>query len=70
MALVVAPILKAKRGVSPEMAVRLSVYFGTTDRYWVNLQAHYDLEVAKERMRERAARIIPHARAKTGLCRL
>jgi addiction module HigA family antidote len=61
----VIPVLESKRGISAEMAVLLSVYFGTTDTYWINLQAHYDLEVAKEQMREHVARIIPHARAKT-----
>jgi addiction module HigA family antidote len=48
----VSPILESKRPISAEMAVLLSVYFGTTESYWVNLQAHYDLEVAKEQMRE------------------
>ena len=36
-------IVREKRGISPEMAILLSAYFGTTDSYWVNLQAHYDL---------------------------
>jgi plasmid maintenance system antidote protein VapI len=47
------------------MAVLLSVYFGTTESYWINLQAYYDLEIAKEQMRGHVARIIPHARGKT-----
>jgi len=59
----VAPILNAKRGVSPEMAVLLSVYFGTSDSYWINLQTHYDLQIAKERVRKKAARIIPQGRS-------
>ncbi len=50
-------IVREKRGVSAEMAVLLSAYFGTTDNYWINLQAHYDLEMAKDRMAEHAARI-------------
>ena len=38
----------------------LSAYFGTTDGYWMNLQAHYDLELAKDRVGKHAARIRPH----------
>jgi addiction module HigA family antidote len=50
-------IVREKRGISAEMAVLLSTYFGTTDNYWINLQAHYDLEMAKDRMAKHAARI-------------
>jgi antitoxin HigA-1 len=59
-------IVRERRAVSPEMAILLSAYFGTSDGYWINLQAHYDLEKAKERMRRHAARIVPHPRDKTG----
>jgi addiction module HigA family antidote len=53
-------IVREKRGISPEMAVLLSAYFGTTDSYWINLQSHYDLEMARERVGKQAARIQPH----------
>jgi addiction module HigA family antidote len=36
-------IVREKRSISPEMAVLLSAYFGTSDGYWINLQAHFDL---------------------------
>jgi addiction module HigA family antidote len=39
-------IVREKRSISPEMAVLLSAYFGTSGGYWINLQAHYDLERA------------------------
>ena len=65
----VNPVLMSRCGISADMAVLLSVYFGTSDSYWSNLQGHYDLEVAKDRVRERAARITPHERAKTGAFR-
>ena len=48
------------------MAVLLSAYFGTTDGYWINLQAHYDLEMAKDRVGKQAARIAPHPHDKKG----
>ena len=53
-------IVREKRAISPEMAVLLSAYFGTTDGYWINLQAHYDLEMARDRVGKHAARIQPH----------
>lgn len=62
-------IVQTKRGISPEMAVLLSVYFGTSDSYWINLQGHYDLEMAKERVGKHAARITPHPHDKDGALR-
>ncbi len=59
-------IVREKRAISPEMAVLLSAYFGTTDGYWINLQAHYDLEMARERVGKHAARIIPHPHDENG----
>jgi plasmid maintenance system antidote protein VapI len=59
-------IVREKRAISPEMAVLLSVYFGTTDIFWINLQSHYDLEMARGRLRKHAARIQPHPHDETG----
>ena len=59
-------IVREKRTVSPEMAVLLSTYFGTSDSYWINLQAHYDLVLAKERVAKQAARIQPHPHDENG----
>jgi len=59
-------IVREKRTISPEMAVLLSAYFGTTEGYWINLQAHYDLEMAKDRVGKHAARIAPHPQDKSG----
>ena len=59
-------IVREKRTISPEMAVLLSAYFGTTDGYWINLQAHYDLERAKDRVGKHAARIAPHPHDENG----
>jgi addiction module HigA family antidote len=36
-------IVREQRSISPEMAVLLSAYFGTTDGYWISLQPHFDL---------------------------
>jgi addiction module HigA family antidote len=59
-------IVREKRAISPEMAVLLSAYFGTSDSYWINLQAHYDLAMAKDRVGKHAARINPHPHDETG----
>lgn len=59
-------IARAKRRISPEMAVLLSVYFGTSDSYWTNLQGHYDLEIAKDRVRKHTARITPRPHKQRG----
>lgn len=59
-------IVREKRSISPEMAVLLSAYFGTSDGYWINLQAHFDLEMAKNKVGKQAARISPHRHGADG----
>jgi addiction module HigA family antidote len=41
-------IVLEKRGISADTALRLGRYFGTTPQFWINLQAHYELDVARE----------------------
>ena len=48
----VSAILNSRAGISPEMAVRLSLAFGTTSELWLNLQVQHDLARA-ERKRAR-----------------
>jgi plasmid maintenance system antidote protein VapI len=48
------------------MAVLLSAYFDTADGYWVNLQAHFDVEGAKDKVGKQAARISPHPHGASG----
>lgn len=43
----ITDILNAKRGVSPETALRLGRFFGTSARFWLNLQTAYELAVAE-----------------------
>ena len=38
------------RSISADTALRLARFFGTSDRFWMNLQATYDLEVERDRM--------------------
>ena len=45
----ISQIVRGQRGVSADTALRLSRYFGTRAAWWLDLQNHYDLEVARER---------------------
>lgn len=49
-------IVRGTRAITADTALRLARYFGTTERFWLNLQSHYDLEVEKERLGERLTR--------------
>lgn len=49
-------IVQGKRGVTPDTALRLSRFFGLSERFWINLQTRYDLEVEKDRIQDRLER--------------
>ncbi|HEY67494.1 MAG TPA: HigA family addiction module antidote protein [Thermoflexia bacterium] len=49
-------IVHGKRSITADTALRLSRYFSLSERFWLNLQARYDLEVEKERLAERLDR--------------
>jgi len=40
-------IVNGDRAITADTALRLGRYFGTTADFWINLQSHYDLEIAK-----------------------
>ncbi len=42
-------IVKEKRGISPDTALRLARYFDTTVEFWLNLQNDYDIETARNK---------------------
>ena len=46
-------IVHGKRGISADTALRLSRYFGLSERFWMNLQSRYELEMEKDRLRGR-----------------
>jgi addiction module HigA family antidote len=50
-------IVLGKRSISADTALRLARFFGTSDRFWLNLQAIYDLEVERDRIGDNLARI-------------
>lgn len=43
-------IVKGKRGISVDTAIRLSRYFGSSPQLWVNLQSHYDIEITSQKL--------------------
>ncbi len=45
-------IVHGKRSISADTALRLSRFFGTSERFWLNLQNRYDLEIEKDRLGE------------------
>jgi len=45
-------IVHRKRSISADTALRLARFFGTTERFWLNLQIRYDLEVERDRLGE------------------
>jgi len=52
-------IVKGKRAITADTALRLGRYFGTTAQFWLNLQGSYELECAKEKVELET--IEPHA---------
>jgi addiction module HigA family antidote len=46
-------IVHGLRTITPDTALRLSRYFGLSERFWINMQTRYDLEVEKDRLHDR-----------------
>ena len=46
-------IVHGKRAVTADTALRLARYFGTSERFWLNLQTGYDLDVERDRLGDR-----------------
>lgn len=56
-------IVHGKRRISADTALRLARYFGTSDRFWMNLQNRYDLEIERDRLGNDLRQIKPFAAA-------
>ena len=46
-------IVLGKRAITPDTALRLSLFFGLSERFWINLQSRYDIEVEKDKLENR-----------------
>jgi len=56
-------IVHGTRRITADTALRLSRYFGTTERFWLNLQSRFDLEEQKDVLGKRLAREVRVLRA-------
>jgi addiction module HigA family antidote len=54
-------IVHGKRRISADTALRLARYFGTSDRFWINLQSRYDLEIERDQIGDQLNAITPLA---------
>lgn len=54
-------IVHGKRAITADTALRLGRYFGIDPQFWLNLQAHYELELARDRVSEQIEAITPLA---------
>ena len=46
-------IVLGKRAITADTALRLSAYFGLSEKFWLNLQMRYNLEIEKDRLQDR-----------------
>ena len=46
-------VVHGKRSITADTALRLARYFGTSERFWMNLQSRYDLELEKDKLGRR-----------------
>ncbi len=52
-------IVHGKRRITADTALRMARYFGTSERFWMNLQGRYDLEVERDRLVDTLNEITP-----------
>ena len=54
----VSQIVRGQRAITADTALRLSRYFGTRPAWWLDLQTHFDLETASDKLEARIARAV------------
>ena len=54
----IAEIVHGRRSITSDTALRLARYFNTSARFWLNLQAAYDLDVAEDKLRPEIERAV------------
>src|SRR6201996_7330465 len=59
----IAEIVNNRRRITADTALRLSLYFGNSAEFWMNLQTHYDLKVAQRNLTPEDAKRIKAVRA-------
>ena len=59
----IAEIVNNRRRITADTALRLGLYFGNSPEFWVNLQGHYDLKLARRNLKPEDAKRIKAVRA-------
>jgi antitoxin HigA-1 len=59
----IAEIIRNRRRITADTALRLSLYFGNSPEFWINLQARYDLKMAQRNLTPEEAKRITAQRA-------
>jgi addiction module HigA family antidote len=59
----IAEIVHNRRRITADTALRLGLYFGNSPEFWLNLQTHYDLKMARKNLRSEAIKRIKAQRA-------
>ena len=59
----IAEIVNNRRRITADSALRLSLYFGNSPEFWMNLQAHYDLKMARHNLKPQDVKRIKALRA-------
>lgn len=59
----ISHVVNAQRPVTAELALRLGRYFGQSPRFWLNLQARYDMDVTEEEIGARVAKEVRRCKA-------
>lgn len=62
----IGEIIKGKRNISPVNALKLAKYFGVSENFFMNIQARYDLDLAKEKAEKPLSKIVPFKRPNFG----
>jgi addiction module HigA family antidote len=59
----IAEIVANRRRITADTALRLSLYFGNSPEFWMNLQTHYDVKMARRKLKPQDAKRIRAQRA-------
>jgi len=66
----ISQIIRGNRRITVDMALRLSLFFGNSAQFWLNLQNHYDLESETEKKESLFKEIVPYSKAAEGAARV
>ncbi|EDN68291.1 transcriptional regulator protein [Beggiatoa sp. PS] len=53
-------IIQGQQGITADIALRFGRYFGMFAKFWLNLQGHYELEIAEDRLSNQLKEVKPY----------